>query len=43
MDSGAQLSTMLESLVQVSELPVHRLHTLIEAEAYGLQKHSFFE
>ena len=35
IDSGAQLSTMSESLVQALELPVHKLHTLIEAEASG--------
>ena len=35
IDSGAQLSTMLESLVQALKLPVHKLNTLIEAEASG--------
>ena len=35
IDSGAQLSTMLESLVQALKLPAHKLNTLIEAEAYG--------
>ena len=35
IDSGAQLSTMSESLVQALELPIHKLHTLIEAEASG--------
>ena len=34
IDSGAQLS-MLESLVQALKLPVHKLNTLIEAEASG--------
>ena len=34
-DSGAQLSMMLESLVQALKLPVHMLNTLIEAEASG--------
>ena len=32
IDSGAQLSTMSESLVQVLKLPIHKLNTLIEAE-----------
>ena len=35
IDSGAQLSTMTESLVQALKLPVHKLSTLIEAEASG--------
>ena len=35
INSGAQLSTMLESLVQALKLPIHRLNTLIEAEASG--------
>ena len=35
MDSGAQLSTMSESLVQALKLPVHQLNTLIEAEVSG--------
>ena len=35
IDSGAQLSMMLESLVQALKLPVHKLNTLIEAEASG--------
>ena len=35
IDSGAQLSTMSESLVQALKLPVHKLNTLIEAEASG--------
>ena len=35
IDSGAQLSTMLESLVQVLKLPIHKLNTLIEAEVSG--------
>ena len=34
-DSGAQLSTMVELLVQALKLPVHKLNTLIEAEASG--------
>ena len=34
-DSGAQLSMMSESLVQALKLPVHKLNTLIEAEASG--------
>ena len=33
--SGAQLSTMSRSLVQALKLPIHRLNTLIEAEASG--------
>ena len=32
IDSGAQLLTMSEALVQALKLPVHNLHTLIEAE-----------
>ena len=32
IDSGAQLSTMLESLVQALKLPIHKLNTLIETE-----------
>ena len=35
IDSRAQLSTMLEALVQALKLPVHNLHTLIEAEVSG--------
>ena len=35
IDSGAQLSTMLELLVQALKIPVHKLNTLIEAEASG--------
>ena len=35
MDSGAQLSTMSESLVQELKLPIHKLNTLIEAEVSG--------
>ena len=35
IDSGAQLSMMSESLVQALKLPVHKLNTLIEAEASG--------
>ena len=35
IDSGAQLSTMLESLVQALKLPVYKLNTLIEVEASG--------
>ena len=35
IDSGAQLSTMLELLVQALKVPVHKLNTLIEAEASG--------
>ena len=35
MDNGAQLSMMSESLVQALKLPVHKLNTLIEAEASG--------
>ena len=35
IDSGSQLSTMSESLVQTLKLPVHKLNTLIEAEASG--------
>ena len=32
IDNGAQLSTMLESLVQALKLPVHKLNTVIEVE-----------
>ena len=35
IDSGAQLSTMSESLVQALKLPIHKLSTLIEAEVSG--------
>ena len=35
IDSGAQLSTMSESLVQALRLPVHKLNNLIEAEVSG--------
>ena len=35
IDSGAQLSTMSEALVQALKLPVHKLNTLIEAEVSG--------
>ena len=35
IDSGAQLSTMLEALVQALKLPDHNLHMLIEAEVFG--------
>ena len=35
IDSGAQLSMMLESLVQALKLPIHKLNTLIEAEVSG--------
>ena len=35
MDSGVQLSTMLESLVQALKLPICKLNTLIEAEVSG--------
>ena len=35
IDSGAQWTTMLELLVQSLKLPVHKLNTLIEAEASG--------
>ena len=35
IDSGAQLSTMSEALVQALKLPVHNLHTLIKAEVSG--------
>ena len=34
IDSGAQLSTILESLVTALKLPVHKLNTLIEAEVF---------
>ena len=33
--SGAQLSTMSESLVQALRLPIHKLNNLIEAEVSG--------
>ena len=35
IDSGAQLSTMSEALVQALKLPVHNLNTLIKAEVSG--------
>ena len=35
IDSGAQLSMMLESLVQALKLPIHMLNALIEAETSG--------
>ena len=35
IDSGAQLLTILESLVTALKLPVHKLNTLIEAEVSG--------
>ena len=35
IDSGAQLSTMLESLVPALKLPIHKLNTLIETEVSG--------
>ena len=35
IDSGAQLLTMSEVLVQALKLPVHNLHTLIKAEVSG--------
>ena len=35
MDSGAQLSMMLESLVQALKLPICKLNTLIETEVSG--------
>ena len=35
IDSGAQLSTMSELLVQALKLPIHKLNTLIEAEVSG--------
>ena len=35
IDSGAQLSTMSELLVQALKLPIHKLNTLIEAEISG--------
>ena len=35
IDSGAQLSTMSESLVQALRLPIHKLNNLIEAEVSG--------
>ena len=35
IESGAQLSTISESLVTVLKLPVHKLNTLIEAEVSG--------
>ena len=35
IDSGVQLSTMSESLVQALKLPIHKLNTLIEAEVPG--------
>ena len=35
IDSGAQLSTMSELLVQALRLPIHKLNNLIEAEVSG--------
>ena len=35
IDSGPQLSTMSEALVQALKLPVHKLNTLIKAEVSG--------
>ena len=35
IDSGAQLSMMLESLVQALKLPIYKLNNLIEAEVSG--------
>ena len=35
IDSGAQLSTMSEALVQALKLPIHKLNTLIKAEVSG--------
>ena len=35
IDSGVQLSTMSEALVQALKLPIHKLNTLIEAEVSG--------
>ena len=35
INSGAQLSTMSETLVQALKLPIHNLNTLIEAEVSG--------
>ena len=35
IDSGAQLLMMSRSLVKALKLPIHRLNTLIEAEASG--------
>ena len=35
IDSGAQLSTMSEALVQALKLPIHKLNILIEAEVSG--------
>ena len=35
IDSGAQVSTMSELLVQALKLPIHKLNTLIEAEVSG--------
>ena len=35
IDSGAQLSTMSEALVQALKLSIHKLNTLIEAEVSG--------
>ena len=35
IDSGAQLSTMSESLVQALRFPVHKLNNLIEAKVSG--------
>ena len=35
VESGAQPSTMSESLVQALKLPIHQLNTLVEAEVSG--------
>ena len=42
IDSGAQLSTMSESFVQVLGLPVHKLNNLIEAEVSGVDTTPYF-
>ena len=35
IDSRAQLSMMLESLIQTLKLPIYKLNNLIEAEVFG--------
>ena len=42
IDSGAQLSTMSELLVQALKLPIHKLNNLIEAEVSGVGYHSLY-
>ena len=43
IDSGAQLSTMSELLVQALKLPIHKLNNLVEAEVSGWGYHSLYQ